>query len=105
MKHDLLAVWAKASRNCMLNDGHEISIEYIHKLNKKSTPKQSMLYHISLKLHKPLNDHEFDLSFQIVMKQIVFTRRQTNSQISRNNTMKISMNTAANVNNQIGLNI
>ena len=57
-----------------------------------------MFYQMSLKLHKLLNEHENELSFEhvMLMDQIVCTRRQINFQILQNSKSKIGLNTTAN---------
>ena len=70
-----------------------------------------MMYHISLKLHKLLNENGSGITFEqvTVMDQIVCTRRQLRVQILRNNRSKIGMNTTANklyyVNNLISFDL
>ena len=64
---------------------------------------------MSIKLHKLINEHENDLSFEhmTLMKTIVCTRRQINFEIFKNCNGKIGLNTTANkfypLNNMIGL--
>ena len=99
----------KALRTCLMYENFELSFENIHKNCKKSTPKQIMMYQISLKLHKLLSTIDNNLAFEqiTVLHQLVCTSRQINYRILRNNNSKIGMNTTANklyhVNNQIGL--
>ena len=78
--------------------GFEISFVKLHKINKKCTPEQIMLYQLSLKLHKLLNEHENVLSFELVsvMDQMVCTGRQINFKIMRDFNTKIGLNTTAN---------
>ena len=80
-----------------MNKGFDISFVNLHKIHNKCTPEQIMYYQMSLKLHKLLNEHDNNLSFEHVtlMDQIVCTSRQINFQILRNNKTKIGMNTAA----------
>ena len=40
LKQSLLSISANALRTCLRNDGFDISFEKIHKVHKKSTPKQ-----------------------------------------------------------------
>ena len=90
---------------------NEISFENVHRKCKKCTPEQIMMYHISLKLHKLLNENGSGITFEqvTVMDQIVCTRRQLRVQILRNNRSKIGMNTTANklyyVNNLISFDL
>ena len=64
---------------------------------------------MSIKLHKLINEHESDLSFEHVtlMDQIVCTRRQINFDIFKNCNGKIGLNATANnlypLSNMIGL--
>ena len=98
LKHNLLAASAVALRSCIKNMGFEISFVKLHKINKKCTPEQIMLYQLSLKLHKLLNEHDNILSFELVsvMDQMVCTGRQLNFKIMRNFNTKIGLNTTAN---------
>ena len=95
MKQSLLSVSAHALRSC-LNLNHEISFENVHKTSNKCTPKQIMLYQISLKLYKVLNDPTIKTETIRVMEQIVFTSRQINFEIQRSYNTKIGMNTVEN---------
>ena len=78
-------------------------------MNKKCTPKQIMYYQISPKLHKTVNEHENDLTFEhfTLMDQIVCTCRQLRFQVLKNCNLKIGMNTTTNkfyhVNNLVSL--
>ena len=109
LKHNLLAASSCALRSCLMNEGFDISFVNLHKMHKKCTPEQIMLYQISLKLHKLVNEHDNNLSFEhvTVMDQVVCTSRQTNFQIFRKFNTKIGLNTTANklfpLNNMIGL--
>ena len=90
-----------------MSDGFDISFVNLHRIHEKCTPEQITLYQMSLKLHKLLNEHENQLSFELItiMDQIVCTGRQLNFQIMRNFRTKIGLNTTANklypLNNQI----
>ena len=109
LKQNLLAASSCALRSCVMNEGFDISFVNLHKIHKKSTPEQIMLYQLSLKLHKLLNEHDNLLSFVhvTIMDQIVCTGRQINFQIYRKFNTKIGLNTTANklfpLNNLISL--
>ena len=68
-----------------------------------------MLYQLSLSLFKFFNneDHSLDFETITVLDQAIFTSRQINFQVMRNNKRKIGLNTTANklfhLNNLIGL--
>ena len=110
-KQRLLSISANALKSCLLVCNNEISFENVHRKCKKCTPEQIMMYHISLKLHKLLNENGSGITFEqvTVMDQIVCTRRQLRVQILRNNRSKIGMNTTANklyyVNNLISFDL
>ena len=110
-KQKLLSISANALRDCLRLNNPEISFENLHKIHKKSTPKQITLYQMALRLHKLVNENLVDLTFEqiTVMDQMICTRRQINFEIHRNNTGKIGMNTTANklypLNHLIGLNM
>ena len=72
-----------------------VSFENVHKISKKCTPKQIMLYQISLKLYKVLNDPIIKTETINLIEQSVFTRRQCTFEIIRDNSTKIGINTAA----------
>ena len=55
-----------------------------------------MLYQSSLKLHKMLNDPILTTETLYIIEQSVFTGRQINFEILRQNNTKIGMNTQAN---------
>ena len=68
-----------------------------------------MFYQLALSLHKFYNIDELGLNFETVtlIDQMIFTSRQTNFQVLRNNKRIIGRNTTANkfyhLNNKIGL--
>ena len=95
MKQSLLSVSANALRSC-LNSSFDVSFENVHKISEKCTPKQIMLYQISLKLFKVLNDPIMKTETINVIEQFVFTRRQITFEILRDNRTKIGMNKATN---------
>ena len=74
LKHNLLSTSANALRSCLMHEGFNVSFEDIHKVNKKCTPKQIMLYQISINLHKVMNCDKFE-QFTI-LNQIICGRRQ-----------------------------
>ena len=73
LKHNLITASACALRSCLMNKGFYISFVNLHKIHNKCTPEQIMYYQMSLKLHKLLNEHDNNLSFEHVtlMDQIV----------------------------------
>ena len=109
LKHDLMAASACALRSCLMSDGFDISFVNLHKTLEKCTPEHIMYYQMALKLHKLLNEHDHQLSFEHVtmMDQIVCTSGQINFQILRKFNTKIGLNTTANkfypINNLINL--
>ena len=95
MKQLLLSVSAKALRTC-INLSYDVFFENVHKISKKCTPKQITLYQISFKLYKVLNDPILKIETIKVMEQSLFTGRQMNFEILRDNRTKIGMNSLAN---------
>ena len=86
-----------ALRTCLDQGVLAISFEAIHKIHQKCTPKQIMLYQISLNLHKILNsDGPMTTELVTVLDQIICGRRQLRFEIYRNFQGKIGMNTTAN---------
>ena len=65
------------------------------KICKKSTPKQKMLYQISLKLYKLMKEIYDCCTFEHVTlaDQIICTRRQSTFEIHRSYSTKIGLNT------------
>ena len=93
-----------------MHNGFTVSFEVLHKTHFKCTPKQIMLYQISLNLHRVLNSLDSISNEQAtVLDQIICGRRQLRFEIMRNYQGKIGMNTTANkffyVSNQIGLDL
>ena len=110
LKQNLLSISANALRNCLVHNGFTVSFEVLHKTHFKCTPKQIMLYQISLNLHRVLNSLDSISNEQAtVLDQIICGRRQLRFEIMRNYQGKIGMNTTANkffyVSNQIGLDL
>ena len=110
LKQNLLSISANALRNCLVHNGFTVSFEVLHKTHLKCTPKQIMLYQISLNLHRVLNSLDSISNEQAtVLDQIICGRRQLRFEIMRNFQGKIGMNTTANkffyVSNQIGLDL
>ena len=108
LKQNLLSILACALRSCLTHNGLNISFEDIHKIHLKCTPKQIMLYQISLNLHKLLNsDGPMTNELVTVLDQMICGSRQLRFEIYRNFQGKIGMNTTANkfffITNQISL--
>ena len=85
--------WLSIMYNCS-----EILFENIHKLCKKSTPKQITLYQIAIGLHKVLDsiDHECNSEHVRILNNIICTRRQLNFEIVKDQSFKIGMNSFVN---------
>ena len=68
-----------------------------------------MLYKITLKVHKVLNENDLTLKTETIrfFEQIICSRRQITFELYKNNTYRIGMNTSANkfyhINKLIGL--
>ena len=62
-----------------MHEGFNISFETIHKIHKESTPKQIMLYQISIKLHKLLNDPHIDFNCETACTLPNNLHKQTNT--------------------------
>ena len=81
----------------------------MHKIHKKCTPNQIMLYQQALLLHETVNHEDFPQTFEYVtvVDQTICTSRQLHFQTFRNNNNKIGMNTTANkfyhITNMVGL--
>ena len=73
----ILTVSACALRTCLMNGGFEISFEKLHKLHKKCTPGQIMLYQQALQLHKTINHLDFPQTFEhvTIVDQTICTSR------------------------------
>ena len=97
-KQSLLSVSALALRSCMSPTNYDVSFINIHKMFKKCTPDQIMLYQISLLLFRTVNEtcHFPSSSFVKLMDQIVCTSRQVMFETHRANKSKIGMNSLEN---------
>ena len=111
LKQDLLSISANALRSCIRHDGFDVSFEDIHKIHRKCTPKQIMLYQQAIQLHKAINQVDFPQSLEhvTIVEQTVCTSRQLKFKTFKNNTRKIGMNMTANklycISNQIGFDL
>ena len=111
LKQNLLSISANALRTCLKHDGFELSFENIHKVHKKSTPKQIMLYQQAILLHKIINHKNFPSCFEhiTVIEQVVCTRRQLRLKFFKNNKLKIGLNMTANkffnISDQVGMDL
>ena len=109
LRQSLLSISANSLRTCLKHDGLDISFKKIHRVHKKSTPKQFMLYHQAIQLHKVITQPDIPNCFEhvTIIEQTVCTGRQLKFKIIRTNTRKIGMNTTANkfycISDQIGL--
>ena len=107
MKQSLFSISANALKTCTWTNCSEISFENIHKLCKKSTPKQMTSYQASLNLHKILNEDDCTSEKVRILDRIVCTRRQLNFEIIKDNKGKIGMNSTVNkfylINKEISL--
>ena len=97
IKHDLLSTSANALRSCLMHEGFNVSFEDIHKVKKKCTPKEIMLYQIAINLHKVINCDK-PLSFEqvTILNQIICGRRQLRFEILRDFNGRIGINMMAN---------
>ena len=71
MKQSLLSLSANALRSC-LNLDYDLSFDNVYRISKKCTPKQIMMYQISLNLHKVLNSPLITTETITVFEQSVF---------------------------------
>ena len=100
---------ANALRTCLRGMSFDISFDEVHRICKKCTPSQILLYNQSLQLHKTVNHQDFPGTFEdvTIVDQIICTGRQLKFRIYRNNHLKIGLNTSANklhcLSNQISL--
>ena len=93
----LLSVSANALRSCLYID-YDLSFENLHKESLKCTPKQIMLYKLSLRLHKVFNEYDPNPKTESIrlFEQMIYSRRQITFEIYRNNATRIGMNTMPN---------
>ena len=61
-----MSISAHALRTCLRHDGFDISFENLHKAHKKCTPQQNMFYQMAISLHKLVNEHNNELTFDHV---------------------------------------
>ena len=111
LKQSILSFSANALRTCLTHEGFDISFENIHRIHKKSTPKQRMLYHQAIELYKTVNQINFPNCFEhvTIINQTICTGRQLKFKTLRNNALKIGMNMTANkfycISDQIGFDL
>ena len=92
LKHDLLSLSANALRMCMPCNSLGVSFENLQVINKKCTPNQIMLYQLAISLSRIFNfDESPNFEAITVIDQAIFTSRQINFQILRNNRRKIGL--------------
>ena len=65
----LLSISANALRSCLKIDQFGVSFLNVHKLSKKCTPEQIMLYNQAIQLHKTINNPDFPENFEHDCKQ------------------------------------
>jgi hypothetical protein len=72
------SISAKALRDCLRLNNPEIWFENLHKVHKKSTPKQITFHQTALRLQKLENENLIDLTFEqiTVVDLMIFSRRQ-----------------------------
>ena len=77
MKQSLLSISAHALRIC-LHVKFDLSFENLHKESKKCTPKQIMMYRMSLSLHKIFNSTDTSVTTETIriFEQTCCSRRQ-----------------------------
>ena len=97
-KQKILSISANALRTCLKGVSFGISFIDIHRVSKKSTPEQILMYNHAIQLHKTINHEDFPSTFEhfTLINQTICTGRQLRFRTYRNNKSKIGMNTTAN---------
>ena len=95
-KHLLLSASARALKLCNKNYSNDHSYIALHKLNKRATPNQFLIYKHALILFKLYNCINTTTDWINLNFQQILTSRQTNFIISRDNNYKIGSNLICN---------
>ena len=107
-KQLLLAASAKALRLCIKYQSNFLSYIDTHKITKRATPNQILLYKHAILLYKLYNSIDTTQEWVNLNFQQILTSRQVNFVISKTNGYKIGLNLVCNriavLNNKIPLN-
>ena len=107
--HLLLSASANALRSCYKHPTPYVSFDLLHKHNRKSTPEHYSKYQLSLLLYKYFNSSIHDTDWVDFVNQFVITGRQNKFMITKNNKLKIGLNSVPNrlnyITNQIELDL
>ena len=107
-KQLLLVASAKALRLCIKYQNKVFSYVDIHKITKRATPNQILLYKHAILLFKLYNSIDTTQEWVNLNFQQILTSRQVNFMISKTNSYKIGINLVCNrltvLNNKIPLN-
>ena len=97
-KQKLLSISANALRSCLKNKAFGVSFVNVHRISKKCTPTQILLYNQAIQLHKTVNHKDFPSTLDDVtlVDQTVCTSRQLRFKIFRNNKLKVGLNMPTN---------
>ena len=97
-KQKLLSISANGLRTCLKNTSFYVSFIEVHKVSKKCTPSQILLYNQAIQLYKTVNHSDFPCTLEDItlVDQTICTSRQLKFKVFRNNKLKIGLNTTAN---------
>ena len=93
--------WYFFDKNCHLvfsGFGFFRISRFAHKISKKCTPSQILLYNQAIQLYKTVNHRDFPCTLEDItlVDQTICTSRQLKFKVFRNNKLKIGLNTTAN---------
>ena len=96
LKQKLLSASAKALKVGLKFFNNEMSFVNIHRMGKRATPNELMLYKLALCLYKLYNQDFNSIEFASLNFNQVIMRRQVNFKIVKSNTNKIGINCLSN---------
>ena len=97
-KQKLLSISANALRTCLKNTDFDVSFVDVHRVSKKCTPSQILMYTQAIQLHKTLNHRDFPCTLEDIelLDQNICTSRQLKFKLYKNNKLKVGLNMPAN---------
>ena len=96
IKNAILSASARALRVCLKNYDWYVSFEDLHAMAKRATPEKLMLYKLSLQLFKIFNYSIPVTEWDLLNQNIIFTSRQTKFKTTKQNRLRLGMNTMSN---------
>ena len=96
LKQLLLSASAKALKVCMFKPDPMIFFIDLHKLNKRATPNQLLIYKHALLLFNVNNENQPSAKWLALNFNQILTSRQTDFQILKSNNYRVGLNITSN---------